>query len=795
MSHIIQRLVFEASVPRKDRVKALAPILNKALADFENDKINIGVEAFDVEVVAVIEAAGLLDKLVVFALEEIGTHPDNRNQSMAVPVDVHGLLKRMVEDGFSWKRWVALGCTIPDSDVGETWRAANVKLAAKSRQLLAPCVGHQLKVVTVRGSHGSHALRLCKFGGKAIHKNYSNDEGMVSLHKVLESKPSFQEPVEKGVPIDIFPGELAVACPKLMSTLALIGNSSNDVFRLPTTLQMCARIHDLALHQQQQEGGGKVDWTKAAKQATVGYGGEEYLEKAKSLTEFVRIWSGGADKAILKDLEAYEKQLTIKRKLYVSDLATIAALGPCHDCPRYIPALIKSMLNSPTCDQTGHSNLYSVSDLTSLAVGGKLRPWAVKAHELMASAAAFLQAYARMPEQDQLNISSLLEVRSCMFVHAKTAASRKTFESFQEIAHAFFDECKIQDDKLPKWSYLKEKEATQLNEPDLTGIREVNFDGTIADSELIARGFDVGKIVFLTSDSDTRWCIKELTPNLQTVLLEMQREDGDEEEDEEEEQEEREKQVSRTELLSLWTVEKKVATTFLTDISDAMCKSHQEVVATIVKGCMIQSLLLEFEKSSESKVILQTGPRLGVFAGSKIKDGSLKLVGLSHSVQVLPAAKSAPPSAMCMGTLDEFGLKVYIRSSLQLPKTQRSFVANSSQPFIAKYWAVQESVDARVANCTRTTHTFSLKVGKTAHELEFPLIVNNKEIAEHAELIFLKDSKVLEEPDAKKPRISLGSAAPKAAPKAGPKTAPKAAARGKGKGKDKAKKGGKSKGK
>jgi hypothetical protein len=790
MSHIIKRLHFEASVPRKDRVKALAPILNKALADFDNDKINIGVEAFDVEVVKVIEAAGLLDKLIVFALDEIGTHPDNRNQAMAVPVDVHGLLKRMVEDGFSWQRWVALGCTIPDGPEGETWRAANVKLAIKSRQLLAPCVGHQLKVVTVRGSHGSHALKLCKFGGKAIHKSYANDEGMVSLHKILESRPSFQEPVEKGVPIDVFPGELAVACPKLMSTLALIGNSSNDVFRLPTTLQLCARIHDLALHQQQQE--GAPNWAKAAKQATVGYGGEEYLEKTKSLTEFVRIWSGGADKAILKDLEAYEKQLTIKRKLYVSDLAAIAALGPCHDCPRYIPALIKSMLNSPTCDQTGHSNLFSVSDLTSLAAGGKLRPWAVRAHEVMASAATFLQAYSRMQEQDQLNLSSLLEVRSVMFVHSKTAASRKTFENFQEIAHAFFDECKIQDDKLPKWSYLKEKEATGL-EPNLTGIREVNFDGTIADSELIARGFDVGKIVFLTSDSDTRWRIKELTPNLQTVLLEMQREDEEEEEedDEEEEKEEREKQVSRTELLSLWTVEKKVATTFLTDISDGMCKSHQEVVATIVKGCMLQSMLLEFEKSSESKVVLQTSPRLGVFAGSKIKDGSLKLVGLSHSVQVLPAAKTAPPSALCMGTLSEYNLKVYIRSSLQLPKAQRSFVANSSQPFIAKYWAVQESVDARVANCTRTTHSFSLKVGKTTHELEFPLIVNNKEIAEHAELIFLKDSKVLasEEPDAKKPRISLGSAASKAAPK----TAPKAAAGGKGKGKGK--KGGKSKGK
>ena len=246
--HIIKRLYFDPEVPVEERIRAVSVVLNQALEDFYNEKINIGVEAFDVEMVAVIAAAGLLEEGKTFQLQEVGTHPDKRNESMAVPVDVHGLLFRMVEDGFSWKRWVALGCTIPRGPAGDFWRAENDELALKSNGLLAPCVSHQLKVVTVRGSHGSHALRLCKFGGKAIHKSYANDEGMVSLHKILQSKPSFKEPIDKGVPIDVFPGGLALACPKLMATLALIGYSSNDVFRLPTTLQLCARIHDLALH-------------------------------------------------------------------------------------------------------------------------------------------------------------------------------------------------------------------------------------------------------------------------------------------------------------------------------------------------------------------------------------------------------------------------------------------------------------------------------------------------------------------------------------------------------------------
>jgi hypothetical protein len=63
-----------------------------------------------------------------------------------------------------------------------------------------------------------------------------------------------------------------------------------------------------------------VDWSSVAKQACIGMG-TKFLDDAKKLMEFVRVWSGGQDGHILKDLEAYERTLKEKRKLYPPRLA------------------------------------------------------------------------------------------------------------------------------------------------------------------------------------------------------------------------------------------------------------------------------------------------------------------------------------------------------------------------------------------------------------------------------------------------------------------------------------------
>ena len=101
--------------------------------------------------------------------------------------------------------------------------------------------------MTGRGSHGTTALRAAKFGCKSIHPKLAGPNGNISLHKVLELQPSLSEPINNGVMYDIIPGELCIAVPGLFQVLSRIGNAGNDTYRLPTTLQHCNRLHELAV--------------------------------------------------------------------------------------------------------------------------------------------------------------------------------------------------------------------------------------------------------------------------------------------------------------------------------------------------------------------------------------------------------------------------------------------------------------------------------------------------------------------------------------------------------------------
>ena len=58
----LQGLTFDASVPRAARLKAIAPILVNAVDDFYMGTLKLGVEAFEVEIIRVIEDAGLLEQ-------------------------------------------------------------------------------------------------------------------------------------------------------------------------------------------------------------------------------------------------------------------------------------------------------------------------------------------------------------------------------------------------------------------------------------------------------------------------------------------------------------------------------------------------------------------------------------------------------------------------------------------------------------------------------------------------------------------------------------------------------------
>ena len=324
---------------QQSRIDQVAPALRHMVHQHENDTFPEGVEAFNTEIMRMVVESGLVQQ-ETRQLDNIGVHPDNREKGMLVPVDCHDLLLIFSENGYSPKLWDVLAARVPKGPEGDNWRQANVDLLNVSDGLLATQTKDNIEVCTGRGSHSCSALRLAKFGGRSVHPELAGPDGQVSKAKFLALQPSWTPLLQHGVTIQVMPGELELAVPGLLACLSRVGNASHDVYRQPTSLQMCSRIHSLYVVQNNASGaaGTVVDWKVLAKQAVSGYGGAKYLAKAEQLCKFVKCWSGGAKEAtLLRELEHYERSITVKRKVFASDLEALSMVDLLH-APKYVAA-------------------------------------------------------------------------------------------------------------------------------------------------------------------------------------------------------------------------------------------------------------------------------------------------------------------------------------------------------------------------------------------------------------------------------------------------------------------------
>ncbi len=325
----------------ESRIEQVAPILRSMVQQHESNTFPQGVEAFNTDIENIIDGSGLLTE-ETRQLQNIATHPDNREGGMLVPIDVHQLLMKFAENGFNPKLWDVLALRVPAGWLGDAWKKANHDLVSQSDDLLCP-FGDQIEVVTGRGSHSCSALRLVKFGGKSIYDEIAGPDGRVSRAKFLALQPSWAPLLDRGVKVKVLPAELEMAVPGLLACLSRTGNASHDVFRVPTSIQFCSRIH--ALYNAASKL-GKVDWPKIAKQAVCGNGGASQLQNAEMLCDFVRAWSGGANASLLREVEQFERSITVKRKVFASDLQALSTVDLLH-APKYVAATY--MGHCPTC--------------------------------------------------------------------------------------------------------------------------------------------------------------------------------------------------------------------------------------------------------------------------------------------------------------------------------------------------------------------------------------------------------------------------------------------------------------
>ena len=101
-----------------------------------------------------------------------------------------------------------------------------------------------LELFTARGSHVIGALCCIKVpASRCNYPELTDASGKVSMSRKVELQKSVRVPPETGSWYKVVPGDLEVARLGLMLVLSPIGNASNAVYRLPTSLQFCARVH------------------------------------------------------------------------------------------------------------------------------------------------------------------------------------------------------------------------------------------------------------------------------------------------------------------------------------------------------------------------------------------------------------------------------------------------------------------------------------------------------------------------------------------------------------------------
>jgi len=481
-------LEFDDNVPINVRIQQIAPLINGLIDEYET-RGGQGADAFSRDLVTRLRKAGLC-KQVWFDVEAIGVHPENREGAMLISVDVHDLLHRIVERGWDYDKCNIMACGLPSDDkIKQEWLKEHQRLAADSDGLLAPYNLSILKCFTARGSHTVGSVRCMKYGVTGIHPEECGENGNISKAKIIDKMASMAEPLERGVPVDLIEGDLAVHCPQLMATLARVDNN-HYVGREQTTLQICNRVFNLILRNPSKQN----DWI--IEQGCIGLGSERQKD-VKKLIMFVRNWSGGKDGETLQLLEQYEKTLTAKRKLYAQDLEALAAVDP-SELETFVPAMVKAMLNSPEdfTDSLKYSTLFPCKggDLVTLARDGKNRVHAIAANKMMIAARNFLQAYAAvLPRAICTKLLADLEVRCVMHVFQKKSNTRTDFNSVTAIAKAFYDNAKSKWPRLPRWSKLDAIEAkSEQASSATTGLRELRSDGTLTNEELTHRGYGIG---------------------------------------------------------------------------------------------------------------------------------------------------------------------------------------------------------------------------------------------------------------------------------------------------------------
>lgn len=747
----------------QERVDLVAEKINNLCWQLLSGEDVGGMECFQKMLLDIIHKAGLSEKDVLIDVSLVGVHPDNREGSGLVAADVQQLLSIMVQAGYVRNKTKLLVCEIPGGKLGEFWRSFNDKIAEQSDGFLPPSRSSFMKYVTVQGSHTTGAIRCVKFGARSAHKTLG--DGCISSSKIIESRPSFDEPVNQGMYFVVIKKELIEACPHLMYCLSRSGNASHGAEREHTCLQQALAVFRAE----------KVtnNWADSVKVASAGqcYKFEGSWEHIK---EFVIEHAGGGDGKYLYEMERFERTLGNKRAIQGSTLGKLAGvkLHGKH-AARYVPAMVKAMLMAPESKIVGgYVDLFSSMDLSSLqGQKGKNVTLALQACDIMIEASNFINAYAQDPSLFERDKDEL-EVNLVMRVHQIHAPERMKFRSLIHVAEYFYDTIKSKDSQFPQWSVVAELQNKSSSSrsafPEKRKIRELTEDGTMPDVELFNQGFKMQTKVKRNNDKRV-FLITDLSNTSTATLTEFQDPEdlnaaakpkakgkGGKKAKKAEEPEPLKITVSRFALIEQFNLVKEVQEKIY-DLSEMKSPiEHLEFNTTIWKGLVkdeMKRLYLKSKERDNIKLIKPVKGSVQVICKYAFKVDKLALYAISNNVTV---SQDKENHSLELGKVDieshgsEF---VCIKPNTVFPPDEDNDDIKDARGdtqreiFLSSFWIVRRIEEIAKCNVKISTQEVTIKGVK----MNFPLLVNTREIQANDELLIYKhEAPEMEETDTAK---------------------------------------------
>ena len=411
-------------------------------------------------------------------------------------------------------------------------------------------------------------------------------------------------------------------------------------------------------------------------------------------------------------------------------------------------AIIKAMLNSPTADQGGFCNLFTLVELKQLAHREpKLMDKIKEANKSITMVDSFLRAYGKLSASDLQKLVSVLEVKCIMHAFNKKSETRVSYDSFAAVMRSVMEDARKLDSNLPALPALEESIASSSKRPLNSSLRQ---HGTVPDAVLEARGFKVGAVIYeKQGEGKQHYTIITLNADETTITVKPVNVALDQGSKTAKAKTAAAKAKSAAKAgladevllkraeLQAWVVKPDDKPIYYTDILPAT--DNLDLQRSIIEGSVKQLLLKEMQaNSAEDKavVVLRDGT-FHVHVTKAFNEGKFSLIPVTSAVSVVEK-KLADPWIQ----IGSFGKQaIYLKSSnTSLKANMRDAAKKASTELVAKFWVAHATNDGRIANCEVISWTAEISIGKNKVEVVIPKLINSVAHKNEDEVLVLSES-------------------------------------------------------